>query len=155
VLFEEEPPASRSERRPKVARILDHHVELEELDHLQGSPGLLPAAGPVGRIENGVPGTPNQAEWVERRAAELLPVPYDHVVFTIPEELKRLFLGNPKAAYGALMRMFHLSWHRGRPRTGRVRRVPSTRYFLPLRQKRFALWVVQPIHDSPFGLEHR
>lgn len=40
--------------------------------------------------------------WLESRQAELLPVPYFHVVFTIPEELHPLALRNQAAVYGLL-----------------------------------------------------
>jgi len=43
-----------------------------------------------------------RAEWTERRKAELLPVPYFHVVFTIPESLNPLALQNKKVLYGLL-----------------------------------------------------
>lgn len=44
----------------------------------------------------------DQARWVEGQAMDLLPVPYFHVVFTMPDCLNRLFLGNPKAAHPIL-----------------------------------------------------
>ena len=40
-----------------------------------------------------------RAKWLERRKAELLPVPYFHVVFTIPSELNELALQNQKIVY--------------------------------------------------------
>ena len=40
-----------------------------------------------------------QARWLEARHAELLPVEYFHVVFTVPDELKALFLVNRAACY--------------------------------------------------------
>ena len=40
--------------------------------------------------------------WLEKRRDELLPVPYFHVVFTLPEELNLLALGNPEAIYDLL-----------------------------------------------------
>lgn len=40
--------------------------------------------------------------WVEARTAELLPVPYFHLVFTLPHEIKPLAQGNPKVIYGLL-----------------------------------------------------
>jgi len=40
--------------------------------------------------------------WLAARRAELLPVPYFHVVFTLPHELNALAQGNPRALYGAL-----------------------------------------------------
>jgi hypothetical protein len=42
--------------------------------------------------------------WLEKRRNELLPVPYFHVVFTLPEELNVLALGNPGVIYGLLFR---------------------------------------------------
>lgn len=44
------------------------------------------------------------AKWLEERAAELLPVPYFHVVFTIPAEVAALALGNKQVVYGILFR---------------------------------------------------
>ena len=40
--------------------------------------------------------------WLEKRRDELLPVPYFHVVFTLPEELNVLALGNPEVIYDLL-----------------------------------------------------
>jgi hypothetical protein len=42
------------------------------------------------------------AKWLEERSAELLPVPYFHVVFTVPEEIAALALGNKETLYGIL-----------------------------------------------------
>jgi len=44
------------------------------------------------------------AAWLEARAKELLPVPYFHVVFTVPEPVAALALGNKKLLYGMLFR---------------------------------------------------
>ena len=44
------------------------------------------------------------AAWLEARAEELLPVPYFHVVFTVPEPIAALALGNKKLLYGLLFR---------------------------------------------------
>lgn len=44
------------------------------------------------------------AQWLEARAAELLPVPYFHVVFTVPTEVAALALGNKKVVYSILFR---------------------------------------------------
>jgi hypothetical protein len=44
------------------------------------------------------------ARWLEARAAELLPVPYFHVVFTLPDVLDPLALGNPRVVYDLLLR---------------------------------------------------
>lgn len=43
-----------------------------------------------------------EARWVEARQADLLPVEYFHVVFTLPDVLNPLFLGNPRVAYDLL-----------------------------------------------------
>jgi hypothetical protein len=43
-------------------------------------------------------------EWLEARSAELLPVPYFHVVFTVPEELNVLALHAPRVFYDRLFR---------------------------------------------------
>jgi len=40
--------------------------------------------------------------WLAARRAELLPVPYFHLVFTLPHELNPLAQGNPRALYGLL-----------------------------------------------------
>src|SRR3954467_12669088 len=40
--------------------------------------------------------------WLAARRAELLPVPYFHVVFTLPHELNALAQGNPRLIYGLL-----------------------------------------------------
>jgi Putative transposase/Transposase zinc-binding domain len=44
------------------------------------------------------------ARWVEARAAELLPVAYFHVVFTLPAALGPIALQNPRAVYDLLFR---------------------------------------------------
>lgn len=44
------------------------------------------------------------AKWMQERAAELLPVPYFHVVFTLPNSLVDLTLANPRVMYGILFR---------------------------------------------------
>lgn len=44
-------------------------------------------------------------EWMERQQEYLLPVPYFHVVFTLPREVSELALYNKKALYGLLMRV--------------------------------------------------
>lgn len=45
-----------------------------------------------------------QAAWLEARQAELLPIPYFHVVFTLPHTLNALAQGNPRVLYTALFR---------------------------------------------------
>ena len=42
--------------------------------------------------------------WLHKRQSEVLPVPYFHVVFTVPEEIARIALGNQKVVYGILFR---------------------------------------------------
>lgn len=45
-----------------------------------------------------------RASWLQARTEELLPVPYFHVVFTVPEEVAAIALGNKKVVYGILFR---------------------------------------------------
>ncbi len=45
-----------------------------------------------------------RAPWLESRQAELLPVAYFHVVFTVPEEMAALALQNQAVVYGILFR---------------------------------------------------
>jgi hypothetical protein len=45
-----------------------------------------------------------RAQWLESRKAELLPVEYFHVVFTVPEEVARIAFYNQKIVYGILFR---------------------------------------------------
>jgi hypothetical protein len=44
------------------------------------------------------------ARWLDARAAELLEVPYFHVVFTLPRALDPIALADPREVYGLLMR---------------------------------------------------
>jgi Putative transposase/Transposase zinc-binding domain len=44
------------------------------------------------------------AEWMEAREAELLPVEYYHIVFTLPAALNPIALQNPRVVYGLLFR---------------------------------------------------
>jgi hypothetical protein len=41
-------------------------------------------------------------QWLAARAEEILPVPYCHVIFTLPHELAPLALQNPRVVYGLL-----------------------------------------------------
>src|SRR6201997_1520596 len=43
-----------------------------------------------------------RAKWLAKREAELLPVPYFHVVFTLPQQIGRLALQNPRQIYAIL-----------------------------------------------------
>ncbi len=45
-----------------------------------------------------------RAEWVDARAAELLPVPYFHVVFTLPHAIGPVALQNKRIIYGILFK---------------------------------------------------
>jgi hypothetical protein len=45
-----------------------------------------------------------QAAWLEARQADVLAVPYAHVVFTIPQLLASLALQNPTVVYDLLLR---------------------------------------------------
>jgi hypothetical protein len=45
---------------------------------------------------------PQRAEWLQQRLERLLPIPYFHVVFTLPEELKPLVLRNKRIAFKIL-----------------------------------------------------
>jgi hypothetical protein len=44
------------------------------------------------------------ADWMEAREAELLPVEYFHIVFTLPAALNPIALQNPRVVYGLLFR---------------------------------------------------
>ena len=46
-------------------------------------------------------------EWIQARTTELLPVPYFHVVFTLPDSLNSLAIHNPKLVYDLL---FETAW---------------------------------------------
>ncbi len=45
-----------------------------------------------------------RAKWLESRKAELLPVEYFHVVFTLPEPIARIAFYNPETVYAILFR---------------------------------------------------
>ena len=45
-----------------------------------------------------------RAEWLAARQAELLPVPYFHVVFTLPQAVAEIAFQNKQTVYGLLMR---------------------------------------------------
>lgn len=51
---------------------------------------------------------PRRQQWVQARAAELLPVPYFHLVFTLPDALNPLCLHHPRLMYRLL---FEASWY--------------------------------------------
>jgi hypothetical protein len=45
-----------------------------------------------------------RAQWIEDRKADILNVPYFHVVFTVPEEIAAITLQNKEVVYGILFR---------------------------------------------------
>ena len=47
--------------------------------------------------------TAQTQDWLERRQAEMLPVPYFHVTVTVPEELREVLRANQRDGYGVLM----------------------------------------------------
>ena len=49
-------------------------------------------------------GALNRARWLKARERELLPVPYFHVVLTLPEELNAVAQVNPRVIYAILFR---------------------------------------------------
>jgi len=52
-------------------------------------------------------GAIDKEKWILAREADLLPVKYFHVVFTVPDKLNRLFLGNQVLMYNLL---FSTAW---------------------------------------------
>src|SRR5580658_2674072 len=53
---------------------------------------------------------PARAAWVAERQAELLPVPYFHVVFTLPASAAEIAFQNKAAVYAILFRAAAESW---------------------------------------------
>ncbi len=49
----------------------------------------------------------NKEDWIQARAYELLPVPYFHVVFTLPDSINSLAIHHPKLVYDTL---FEAAW---------------------------------------------
>lgn len=47
---------------------------------------------------------PERAAWLSKRLEKLLPVPYFHIVFTMPHELHPLVLRNPRRLYSLLFK---------------------------------------------------
>lgn len=52
-------------------------------------------------------GGTKREQWIEDRMGELLPTTYFHVVFTLPEELRSLCMGNRKLLFGLLFKAAH------------------------------------------------
>jgi hypothetical protein len=46
----------------------------------------------------------NVEAWIDARRTELLPVPYFHLVFTLPQQLRRIVRAHPRSLYGILMK---------------------------------------------------
>jgi len=46
----------------------------------------------------------NMEAWIDARRTERLPVPYFHLVFTLPQELRRIVRAHPRPLYGILMK---------------------------------------------------
>lgn len=64
-----------------------------------------------------------RAEWLEQREKELLPVPYFHVVFTVPAMLNSIALHCPEVFYAALLRaagnaLLDVGWSKLKARLG-------------------------------------
>ena len=69
-----------------------------------------------------------RAEWLAAREAELLPVPYSHVVFTLPPAAAEIAFHNNAPVYGLLMRRRRRRLPRCRqPDTSRRRGRPDRR----------------------------
>lgn len=49
----------------------------------------------------------NREDWIAKREAEFLPVPYFHVVFTLPDSINSLAIHEPKNVYDSL---FEATW---------------------------------------------
>lgn len=49
----------------------------------------------------------NREDWIHKREQELLPVPYFHVVFTLPDSINQVALQKPKQVYDVL---FETAW---------------------------------------------
>uniref|UniRef100_UPI00373FD3E0 IS91 family transposase n=1 Tax=Flavobacterium segetis TaxID=271157 RepID=UPI00373FD3E0 len=49
----------------------------------------------------------NREDWIQSRQSELLPVPYFHVVFTLPDSINSLAMHDPRLVYNIL---FESAW---------------------------------------------
>src|ERR1035437_7844633 len=86
-------------RRAGAASIPWLHSPLENTPHKAGNGDL-----PITCRNRHCPKCQSTArdEWLAERAKELLPVPYCHVVFTIPQQLAPLALQNQRVCYSLL-----------------------------------------------------
>ena len=120
------PPARRGRGDPELSTTSSSAVRRRADARAEAGPGRpdgLPHGG-AGRACPGVPGVRASeisynscgnrhcpkcdgtaaARWAEAQAADLLEVPYFHVVFTLPRALAPIALANPREVYGLLMR---------------------------------------------------
>jgi hypothetical protein len=63
--------------------------------------------------------------WIENRKRDLIPAPYFHVVFTVPDKLNSLFLHDPPGMYNLLLRtvwqtLVQFSWTNLHAETGMI-----------------------------------
>lgn len=65
-----------------------------------------------------------RAKWLQDREAELLPVPYFHVVFTLPSQLNQIALQNPRLIYGLLFKAGRANTTRSRTNAQASRGTP-------------------------------
>src|SRR5947208_1969178 len=72
------------------------HYQLLPIRHVMGNAHYLPQPAPpeVPRVA--------RAQWLADRQSELLPVPYFHVVFTVPAPIAEIALHNKAVVYGIL-----------------------------------------------------
>src|SRR3954467_7345676 len=68
--------------------------------------------------------TAQTQEWLERRQAEMLPVPYFHITITVPAELRGAACPSARGLWRADAGLRHVD-HRTRPRSVLRRRHPS------------------------------
>src|SRR5262244_2515810 len=85
----------------------DHGAAWREANRGHLSPGQLKVMSAIERCRNRhCPKCQGAAarEWMEARAAELLPVPYFHVVFTLPSPIGDIAYQNKAVIYDLLFR---------------------------------------------------
>ena len=66
--------------------------------------------------------TTQTQEWLERRQAEMLPVPYFHITVTVPAELREVLRANQRDGYARADAGQRRGDHRTRPRSALRRR---------------------------------
>ena len=92
---------SRKGVRPRAACLLPVHSPLENTPHKarNGDLSITCRNRHCPKCQ-----ASSRAKWLARRQAELLPVPYFHVVFTLPQHIGALALQNAREIYGILFR---------------------------------------------------